>query len=155
MDMTLRNKILDTARQELGISESPRGSNMQKYGLWYNINGQPWCAIFVSWVYTMAGAAFSTKGAPKGFHYCPGAFNYWKLTKNLTDSPAPADIILYDWDQNKRSDHTGLFVRWVNKETGDFEAIEGNTSAGSNSNGGQVQLRKRNIKDVQAFVNIL
>lgn len=43
--------FVSIAKQELnlGVKESPLGSNKQKYGAWYGMNGQPWCAIFVCW----------------------------------------------------------------------------------------------------------
>ena len=31
---------------QVGVKESPSGSNMQKYGAWYGANGLPWCAMF-------------------------------------------------------------------------------------------------------------
>jgi len=57
------------------------------------------------------------------------------------------DIVLFDWNADGRFDHTGIFVRHIDSEKL-FETIEGNTSSGNNSNGGQVQVRKRNYVNV-------
>ena len=49
----------------------------------------------------------------------------------------------------------GLFSAWVNQAAGTFEAVEGNTSFGNNSNGGEVMLRTdRNRSEVLAFVHV-
>jgi hypothetical protein len=37
---------------------------------------------------------------------------------------------------------------------GNFTAIEGNTSTSSDSNGGEVQVRTRNVSSVIAFVRV-
>lgn len=39
---------------QLGTSETPPGSNRQKYGAAYGMNGVAWCAIFVWWCFTHA-----------------------------------------------------------------------------------------------------
>ncbi len=31
------------------------GNNMTPYGKWYGLNGEPWCAMFVSWSAYQAG----------------------------------------------------------------------------------------------------
>lgn len=39
--------IIEIAKKEIGIIE--KHENITKYGEWYNMNGQPWCAMFVCW----------------------------------------------------------------------------------------------------------
>ena len=58
-------QVIAVGRSQLGYSESPRGSNRTKYGQFYGLNGAPWCAIFVSWVFYHAGSPLkisTTKG---------------------------------------------------------------------------------------------
>ena len=55
--MTTAEQILQVARGELGYTESPAGSNRTKYGAWFGLNGQPWCMMFVQWVFSSEGAA--------------------------------------------------------------------------------------------------
>lgn len=150
----MRTKILDIAKSQNGVKEKPANSNLQKYGAWYGMNGVPWCAIWVSWVYNTAGHPLGHIDSEKGYHYVPSAYNHWRGALKLTSVPKPADIVLYDWNFDKLGDHTGIFVRWVvpNKS---FYAWEGNTSPTSDSNGGAVMLRLRYISQVLSFVNPL
>jgi len=45
--MSAPQAFVATAKKELGTRES--GNNDNKYGKWYGMNHQPWCAIFVCW----------------------------------------------------------------------------------------------------------
>lgn len=152
--MGLREKLIEVAASQKGVKEDPAGSNKTKYGEWFGFNGAPWCAIFVSWVYAQAGKPLGTIDFSKGFAGVPFGYQFWKKKGKLTTDPKPGDITLYDWDADLKPDHTGLFVAWVKKgET--FNSWEGNTSAGNDSNGGQVQFRIRKVKQVLAFVNVI
>jgi cell wall-associated NlpC family hydrolase len=152
--MKEREAILKMAEAELGYTESPKGSNTTKYGEWYGMNHVAWCAIFVSWCFFMAGSPLGRIQTVKGFHGCQAAINYFRKAKLLTIDPAPGDIVFFDWNDDSHSDHVGLFLRWVIKGQ-TFETYEGNTSAGNQSNGGQVQHRTRSIHEVACFVNPL
>jgi peptidoglycan hydrolase-like protein with peptidoglycan-binding domain len=147
-----RQTIIDTAASQNGTKENPPNTNKTKYGEWYGMNGVHWCAIFVSWVYDQAGHPLGQIDSPKGYHYCPSAYNFWKRNNRITKDPQPGDIVLYDWKGDGLSDHTGIFVTWV-KPGETFKAWEGNTSLTNDSDGGQVMLRTRSAKLVQAFVN--
>ena len=59
------------------------------------------------------------------------------------------DIILYDFNGNGKADHTGIVL---DKAGSVIYAIEGNTGNGSNTNGGQVQIRSRTKSNVKRFV---
>lgn len=117
------------------------------------MNGVPWCAIFVSWVYDEAGVPLGHVDSDKGFHYCRSAYNHWRNTGELTNQPQMGDIVLFEWDGDALSDHTGIFLRWVDDAKTLFESWEGNTSVGNDSDGGQVMLRERPIEVVWAFVS--
>jgi peptidoglycan hydrolase-like protein with peptidoglycan-binding domain len=147
-----RQSVLDIAEAENGICEAPINSNKTKYGEWYGLNGVPWCAIFISWVFDKAGYPLGHIDTSRGFQYCPSAYNYWKSHNCLTESPQPADIVVFDWNGDGICDHTGIFVKWV--EPGKtFQCWEGNTALGNDSNGGRVMLRTRHAASVKAFVN--
>lgn len=147
-----RQEVIAKAGSQNNIKENPAGSNRNPYGEWYGMNGVPWCAIFVSWVFDKAGIPLGQIDSPKGYHYCPSAYNFWKRTKRITNQPAPGDIVLFDWNGDGTSDHTGIFVEWV-EEGKVFTSWEGNTSVSSDSDGGQVMLRRRAVSTVKAFVN--
>ncbi len=38
--------VVDIAKQEIGVQEG--ANNDTKFGKWYGLNNQPWCAMFVS-----------------------------------------------------------------------------------------------------------
>ena len=44
-------RALVVARRNLGVRESPPGSNRTPFGAWFGEDGVPWCAIFVSYCF--------------------------------------------------------------------------------------------------------
>ena len=138
------SKIIEIAKKEVGYVELP--SNRTKYGQWFGLDGQPWCGIFVSWVYAQAGFALEKIGFSKGFAGCQTAVKHFTDTKQVTLSPTEGDIVFFDWNGDGKHDHTGIFVRWI--DANNFESIEGNTSLSNQSNGGQVMIRKRKKSNV-------
>jgi peptidoglycan hydrolase-like protein with peptidoglycan-binding domain len=147
-----RQLVLDIAEKENGTREFPVSSNKTKYGEWYGLNGAPWCAIFVSWVFDQAGHPLGHIDTSRGFQYCPSAFNYWKSNNCLTESPQPADIVIFDWNGDGTCDHTGIFIKWI-EQGKTFQTWEGNTALGNDSHGGRVMQRSRHAASVKAFVN--
>lgn len=146
--MATAEKVLSIARGELGVMESPAGSNRTKYGRWYGLDGQPWCMMFVQWVFGQAGAAalLPARTASCGaLMRAAQAAGCW-----VTEDYRPGDVVIYDFPGGAATDHTGI-VESVAK-TG-VTAIEGNTSqAGSQSNGGQVCRKTRPLSQVVGAV---
>jgi cell wall-associated NlpC family hydrolase len=137
-------KVVEIAQQEIGYQETPKGSNKTKYGEWFGMDGVPWCAIFVSWVYAQAGFPLGNIGFTKGFAGTRTGLKYFRDNRRTTFYPAPGDIVFFDWDLNEKVDHVGIFVKWLDNDY--FESIEGNTGTTSQSNGGEVMLKKRHKK---------
>jgi len=82
-----------------------------------------------------------------------------KIKKFTTKEPKMGDLIIFEFasDSDNEIDHIGIFGEWIVKNHS-FTAIEGNTSSsdkGSQSNGGGVFKKRREIKDVLAFVNLI
>ena len=148
----IRQKVIEVARKEVGYKETPPNSNKTKYGEWFGFNGVAWCGIFVSWVFATASAPLGNIGFLKGFAGCQTAVAFFRKNNLVTLSPIQGDIVFFDWNNDSRHDHTGIFVRWVSLTH--FECIEGNTSTTNQSNGGQVMLRIRENKNV-IFVSVL
>jgi hypothetical protein len=140
------SKVVEVATKEIGVTESPKNSNKTKYGRWFLLDGQPWCAMFVSWCYAMSGEPLPAIGFKKGFAGCQTGYAFFKKNKWITTNPQSGDIVLFDWNGDGRYDHTGLFVRWIDDVH--FETIEGNTSLTNQSNGGEVMRRVRANKNV-------
>jgi hypothetical protein len=133
---------------ELGTKESPAGSNMQKYGLWYGMNGVPWCAIFVSWCFAQSGY--------KSFRYAYVPFVHQDASAarnklSVVRSPRPGDAACFTFS-GARDCHIELFEKWGSGGT--FSSVGGNTGAGNYSNGGQVLRSTRYSSTVSAFVRV-
>ncbi len=146
MSTTLAQRLITIARAEVGYTETPPNSNKTKYGKWFGFDGVAWCGMFVSWVFDRAGAPLGNIGFTKGFAGCQTAVAYFRKHGLLVSDPLPGDVVFYDFNGDGRYDHTGIYVRKVSATQ--FEAVEGNTSLTNQSNGGQVMLRKRSLKNV-------
>jgi hypothetical protein len=145
-----RIRILAIAAKEIGYAEKP--VNLTKYGEWFGLNGVAWCGIFCSWAYAKAGLMIKGGGYSKGFAGCATIVASKK--DKITTDPNPADLVIFDWNADKKVDHVALFVQWI--EPGKtFETIEGNTSVKNQSNGGQVMRRTRNVSNVSCFINLI
>ena len=147
MSMNVIEKLISVAREELGYLEKASNSNLYdkianagyknftKY--WQDIKpswqGQPWCAVFVTWCFEKA---FGKENARKllkhyPYTYCPQMANLFTLNAN----PKAGDIVIFYY--RGQFAHTGIVI----KVNGDyFETIEGNTNNGSTivPNGGSV-----------------
>lgn len=133
------DNVIAVARKELGTKEYPDNSNKTKYGKWFGLDGNPWCMMFVQWVFNQAGGADLL---PKKTASCSDLMNAAKSKKCwITTGYAPGDVVIYDFPNTGVStDHCGIIAS-VGKDY--IEAIEGNTSAKNNSNGGEVMQRVR------------
>lgn len=138
--MTTAADILRVASSQIGYAESPANSNRTKYGQWYGLNGNPWCAMFASWVCHQAGYPLAIQTS-KGFAWTPAGMAYFKKNnKWVTSGYRPGDMVFFNFDSDSGPEHVG-FVEKVTSSG--LVTIEGNTSASSNANGGQVQRRTR------------
>ena len=135
--MATANEILAVARKELGVKESPAGSNRTKYGAWYGLDGQPWCMMFIQWVFAQAGVELPVKTASCGtFMRAAQAAGRWE-----TSGYRAGDIVILDIPGNTvNTDHCGLVVTPL---TTGVRTIEGNTGTGNDANGGEVMERTR------------
>ena len=145
--MTAIDKLIQTADNEVGYLEKSSNSqlddktanagmnNYTKY--WRDIKneyqGQPWCAVFVTWCFTKTFGVDKAHQILKHYPYvyCPTMSGLFKLYAN----PKRGDIVIFN--HNGVFTHTGI----VTGMDGDyFTTVEGNTSAGSAvvANGGGV-----------------
>ena len=144
-------KVVQIAEKEIGYTEMPANSNKTKYGKWFGFDGVAWCGMFVSWCYDKANFPLGNIGFSKGFAGCQTAVAFFTKTKRITTTPQEGDIVFFDWNLDGRYDHTGLFVKQIDKDY--FETIEGNTSMTNQSNGGQVMRRVRKFGKGVVFVH--
>ena len=145
--MSSAAKVLEVARKEIGVKESPSGSNKVKYNTEYygravSGSGYAWCAVFVWWVFKEAGCPELYFGGKKSA-FCPTIADYYIAKKQTVskNKGQAGDIVLFDWNQNNSSDHIGIIEK--KNSDGSYTCIEGNTAVGNNSNGGKVMRRTR------------
>lgn len=138
------------AARELGITESPPGSNQVKYNTWYYgraVSGSayPWCMVFVQWVFAQAGVSLPARTASCGaLMRAAQSAGCW-----ITEGYQGGDVVIYDFPGGAATDHCGI-VESVS-DSG-VTAIEGNTGSGSDADGGQVQRRTRPLAYVVGAV---
>jgi cell wall-associated NlpC family hydrolase len=144
---------LEAAKAHLNYEEVP--DNLTIFGKWYGMNGQPWCAMFVSWAFHEAGQGKSVNASTKkGFASCDAGLKWFaKKGKLVPVGQAQAgDIVFFQFDTDAQPDHVGI-VEKNNTKLKRLVCIEGNTSSnnkGSQSNGGGVYRKKRPYATVMA-----
>jgi hypothetical protein len=111
--------IVRIARSQLGVSESPIGSNCTRYG-----PCEEWCALFVAWVWQHAGIRMSGGTAPYAYS---GSFYGWVRQHGGRvlppwATPSPGDAVLYGWGPTA-SEHVGIVESVLG---GEIVTIEGN-----------------------------
>lgn len=147
--MSIQQKIIDIATKEVGYREGANKDN--KYGTWFSLNHVSWCGIFVSWCYAQAGVPLGIIDYLKGYASVPNALNHFRKTGEITTTPQPGDIVIFDWNCKGGAEHTGIIVRDLGNGT--IETIEGNTSGTNASNGGCTERKIRPIKFVTAYIH--
>lgn len=155
-DQQMSVKALKKGISFLGVKESPPNSNRVLFSQWYNLIG-PWCAMFVTYCYAESGSKAFQKGSR--WAYCPFMVNDARAERNglkmiKANEVKPGDVVLFDWKGNGVADHVGIFEKWTKKGS-TFACIEGNTSVGNDSDGGEVMRRTRNVKSVICFARVL
>jgi hypothetical protein len=152
-------RALAEARKHVGVKEHPPGSNRTPFGRWFGADGEPWCAIFVSYCFNVGAGivlcAFEDGPGCNalGCAYVPTIEQWLRETGQWLDEgpPRPGDLVLFDWDGGE-PDHIGIVERAPAE--GSIATIEGNTAVGNDSDGGQVMRRSRSPVDVEGFGRI-
>ena len=136
-------KILDTARAQLGIREEPPNSNRVKFNTAYygrDVSGSayPWCCAFVWWVFREAGAASLFYGGKKTAS-CSALLSFHK-GQAVRGDYQPGDIIFFNFNGRKNPAHVGICESWDGQY---ITTIDGNTAPTNEANGGAVMRRRR------------
>src|SRR5829696_2919076 len=142
--MTSVQQVLDRARSQIGVVEHPSGSNRTPYGAWYGVQGQPWCAIFVSWCTFHEGLPLPATIA-KGFAYTPAGAAWFQHRRRWTNRAAPGHIAFFNFpgDSVTRISHVGI-VESIQAD-GSVVTIEGNTDERGGRTGGKVMRKVRRV----------
>lgn len=151
--------VLTVAQSQIGVKEYPAGSNTVKYNTWYygravkdsSAAKYPWCAVFMAWCFKQAEMYDTIKGVQYK-ESCRSWMNWAKENGTFKQTGKAGNIVLFDWGRDGVPDHIGIVEKVISRNQ--YITIEGNTSAGNNSNGGQVQRRTRSIADIIGFIDI-
>lgn len=145
-------QLLAVATSQLGIKEYPPNSNIVLYNDLYWGKGQygswaAWCAVFCWWCCEKANVKLPIRTASCGeLMNAAKKAGMW-VTKNFQ----PGDLTIFDWSGTKTTtNHVGI-VESVIAGYGVI-TIEGNTSVGNDSNGGEVMRRTRENKFIVGAV---
>ena len=146
---TTAKEFVAFAAREIGYTENPPGSNRTKYGKWYGMDGQPWCAMYVSWVANKSG---NNTIIPKHAYTVSGAKWFYDRGQWVERGYRTGDIVYFAFNGPKFGGrwkgihHVGI-VESVRPD-GMLVTIEGNTSRRSADNGGAVMRMVRNPANV-------
>lgn len=144
-----KEKVIEIATLELGVTENPPGSNCVKYNDAYygkQVSGSayPWCATFLWWVFQEAQERMAFFGG--GRTASCGTLLRWYREQGLTVPVAqtqPGDIVILNFSGTKDTQHCGYVIERAGNT---IKTVEGNTSPGeegSQSNGGCVAKKTR------------
>ena len=142
-EKTLRS-VLFAAASQIGVTESPTGSNRVKYNTAYygrEVSGKsyPWCVTYLWWVFRQAGLGLYRTASCTAFveHY-----RRKSPERVLKGDYRPGDIVFFDFTGKRaKTVHVGIVER-VGAD-GTLTTIEGNTGTLSDANGGAVMRRTR------------
>ena len=112
--------IVRIARSQLGVGETPPGSNCTRYG-----PCEEWCALFVAWVWQHAGIQMAGGTAPYAYS---GSFYGWVKQHGgrvlpAGATPSPGDAVLFGWGPSA-SEHVGIVESVL--PGGQITTIDGN-----------------------------
>ena len=111
-------RLLTVARAEVGYKE--QGINFTKYGAWIGMNGQPWCAMFVSWV----GQKSNNGDIIPRTASCIVGVNWFKQRGLWGNTPQVGALIYFG---NGYPTHIGI-VEVVDRANQTITTIEGNAN---------------------------
>ena len=145
-------KVLEIARGEIGVKESPYGSNKVKYNTEFYGSpvagtAYPWCVAFVWWVFKQAGASSLFYGGKKTAS-CTVLNTYHQgQGQGISGGYRPGDIIFFNFSGGRSTDHVGICESW---DGATITTIDGNTGTGNEANGGAVMRRSRSKRYIVA-----
>ena len=147
--------IVHTAQQQVGFVEGTNNDN--PYGTWYGMNNQPYCAMFVSWVFGQNNLSHLVAAqTTKGFAYCPAGLAWFQQKSCVVNKydGTPGDLVFYSFNGNGQADHVEIIV---DASKDGITTVGGNTSpdhalTASQANGNGVYLRHRPYLYVLAIV---
>jgi hypothetical protein len=140
----VRDHLVQIALREVGVTEDPKGSNMDTNGRIREYNnavndsryemkdGDSYCASFVSWVYAQAGVPI-LHDYGSGLSYVPYMVDFAKSSSRWIPATEVALVKIGDAiitsENGSRPDHTGVVVGFSPES---ILTVEGNYNNGVN-----------------------
>lgn len=140
--------VLKAAKVEVDGRYKEGPNNDTKFGKWYGLNYNPWCAMYVSWCFKEAGLShLVAASSKKGFASCTYGMK-WFAKKGLlvpVGKAEPGDIVFFNFDNDATdAEHVGIVLRNDGKY---LYTAEGNTvdpkRKGNQANGDGAYYKKR------------
>lgn len=116
--------VVNLARASVGKYPESNGNNVNAITRWFGMNGAPWCAMFISWLFAKTGNSRALGRASR----TAWTGDYYTSGMRRVSSPRPGDVAVYG-------------TRHVNLVAGGGRRIGGNESNNvsiSNRSGGAV-----------------
>jgi len=138
-------RMVDAALSQVGYKEknldgTPGSGNRTQFGAWYGMDGQPWCAMFVSWAADQAGVLHNV--VPKHASTARGVSAYQErglyAPANSGYHPREGDAIYFQ-SESGRIKHVGIVVAF-DPSTQRIYTVEGNTD-------NAVRIRHYDLRD--------
>ena len=134
-----RDLLVRIATAEIGVKELTGRNDGIKVEAYLAVTGfkkgNPWCAAFISWVFTTAGFAEPRTA------WSPAMFPASRLTKQCS----PGNLLGIYFPDLKRIGHVGM----IEKLDGDWcISVEGNTNITGSREGDGVYLKRRHRKTI-------
>lgn len=123
-------KFVNVAKHEWSWAfQEDNSNNITPYGQWYGMQGQAWCAMFVSWCAEQAGI-LGTK-VPR-YAYCPSGVEWYRSRGKFYSRsggyvPRVGDTVFFWGASAGRVSHTGIVIQVTSSQ---IQTVEGNTGDG-------------------------
>jgi len=125
-------RMVDAALEHVGYREKNRdgsvgSGNMTKFGAWYGMDGQPWCAMFVSWAADQAGILNNVVPRHASTSMGVKAYQDKGLYAHRSSGYMPKEgDAIYFQSSDGRIQHVGIVVG-VDVQNNKVYTVEGNT----------------------------
>ena len=114
-----------TAQQIINEALKYEGEGGSRFQNAAGMPGQPWCAMFVWYVFKQVGASSLYCGG-QGICSVEGIYSYYTGQSLFSQDPKPGDLVLYDWaNTTGRFNHVGIVI---SADANYIYTIEGNTT---------------------------
>jgi len=148
----MKDKVIELAIKEDGYVEGRNNNN--KYAVIAgHKNGLPWCNTFISALFIQAGIREAIPITASCEVTLSWGFKNHRIIPFV--ETRAGDLVIYDFSGSGKAEHIGLAITNYNPRKKTIETIEGNTGAGSESNGEGVKRKIRSRVYVKGVIRPL